>query len=335
MKLKDRIHLFSTLKDKIDEEVECDLSDLADGANRENQWFTPENVRQGLKGISFMLSEEKLYKWIGSSRLSSESSRIVGIIMAGNIPLVGFHDLISVIISGHFAAIKPSSQDNFLIGKILEWMVIIDPRIKQNFEIRDKLKNIDAVIATGSDNSTRYFNYYFGKYPHIIRKNRTSVAIISGEESNEDLRKLGHDVYDYFGLGCRNVSKLFIPVNYQLERLLDEWQEFTYLKEHNKYMNNYDYNKSILLVNMEAHLDSGFSLLKESTELVSPISLNYYEYYQESNKVMELINSADEKIQCVVSTISNFKGIPFGYTQLPELWDYADNVDTLAFLEKL
>ncbi len=335
MKLTERINVFSQLRERMDREVASNLDYLSNEASRDNSWFTADSIRQSIGAISHMLSDRKLSTWTEKYRLEPDVPKVVGIVMAGNIPLVGFHDLLCVLISGHFAAIKTSSQDNFLVTKVLEWLADIDPSTTRSFEIRDKLQNIDAVIATGSDNSARYFEYYFGKYPHIIRKNRTSIAVLNGQEDPADLIALGHDLYDYFGLGCRNVSKLFVPKDYDMGSLFDQWQDFGRLADHNKYKNNYDYQKSILLVNQVPHLDSGFSLLKEADELVSPISLNYYAYYDDILSVNDFTRANKEKIQCIVTSTPDIDGIPFGQSQLPELWDYADNIDTLDFLAKL
>jgi hypothetical protein len=243
--------------------------------------------------------------------------------MAGNIPLVGFHDLLCVLISGHRLSAKLSSQDSVLMRYVVEKLVAIEPRFKDYISFVERMNDADAVIATGSDNTARYFEYYFRNIPHIIRKNRSSCAILRGTETNEQLIALGKDVFSYFGLGCRNVSKLFVPKDYDFKRLLDLWQPYHDVFNHHKYVNNYDYNKSILLVNRTPHLDNGFVLITENKALVSPISVVYYEVGEP--------DPSSDKIQCVVSA----EHVPFGKTQEPELTDYADRVDTLKFLTAL
>lgn len=256
--------------------------------------------------------------------------------MAGNIPAVGFHDLMTVLISGNKACVKLSSADEVLMKWILKSLISIEPRFEDLIEIEEMLKGKNAYIATGSNNSGRYFNYYFGKYPSIIRRNRTSIAVLSGNETTEELQSLGKDIFQYFGLGCRNVSKIFIQSKEQLQHLLDSLEIFSGVMNHHKYLNNYDYNKSILLVNRENHLDSGFLLVRETEDLVSPISVLFYEIYADLDQLKTRLNLIKENIQCVVSNPNYFEGaVPFGKAQEPEVWDYADEVDTLLFLERL
>jgi hypothetical protein len=180
------------------------------------------------------------------------------------------------------------------------------------------------VIATGSDNTARYFEYYFRTKPHIIRKNRSSIAVLTGNETDDQLIALGKDVFSYFGLGCRNVSKLVVPEGYDFTRPLRLWEVYHDVSNHHKYVNNYDYNKSILLINGTHHFDNGFALLTPNEALVSPISVLYY---------ATSADLASDKIQCIVGSGANY--IPFGTTQEPTLTDYADNVDTLKFLTGL
>lgn len=226
--------------------------------------------------------------------------------------------------------IKLSSKDSFLMRYIVDELVKLEPEFKSRIEIAERLKDFDAVIATGSDNTSRYFEFYFGKYPHIIRKNRTSAAVLTGNESDQDLLLLGKDVFSYFGLGCRNVSKLFVPDGYPLERVLDNWKGYENIIHHHKYCNNYDYQKSILLVNRQPFLDSGFVILQESDRMVSPISVVFYEYYNDESAIQERLNELSDKIQVVVGRPAAYK--PFGEAQYPRIDDYADNVDTMEFL---
>ncbi|WP_420318369.1 acyl-CoA reductase [Ekhidna sp.] len=331
MQLEDRISAFAKLGEKIASLSSSELDQLGAIAKSKNGWFTPKSVSQALKGIQFMLDNNKIQEWTSRYNLNEVTPKIVGIVMAGNIPLVGFHDLLSVLISGHFAAIKPSSNDEFLIRTMIDWIVEIEPRFKKNIEIREKLTSIDAVIATGSDNTARYFEYYFKDIPNVIRKNRTSVAILSGKESDSELQSLGSDIFSYYGLGCRNVSKVFTPKGYDFRDSFPHFEAFSDISNHNKYRNNYDYYKSIFLVNKTPHLDTGFLLINTTDDLVSPISVLYHQVYEPLDSLYGILEGQKEKIQCIVSK----KHIAFGKAQSPDLWDYADNVDTLQFLTDL
>jgi hypothetical protein len=254
--------------------------------------------------------------------------------MAGNIPLVGFHDFLSVLIAGHVAVIKLSSKDTVLLRWLIGLLLEIAPAFKDQIDIAERLQNFDAVIATGSDNSSRYFEYYFGKYPHIIRKNRTSVAILTGKETPEQIAVLGNDVFSYFGLGCRNVSKVFIPEGYTFETLLRPWEPRNPIIHHHKYCNNYDYQKSILLVNCVPFLDNGFILLQQSEKMVSPISVLYYETYSDDQSLAATLAKHADKIQCITGLHALATVAP-GQSQFPALTDYPDQVDVLEFLAEL
>lgn len=331
MNLKDRIEAFAKLGDRINALNEDEVNNYASLARRENPWFTDSNVKLAFEGIASMLVAQKLNKWLLPYEINTQLPRIVGIVMAGNIPMVGFHDLLSVLVSGHYAAIKTSNKDTFLVKLIIEWLIEIAPGFKKNISIRDRLTNIDAVIATGSDNTARYFHYYFGKLPNIIRKNRVSVAIIDGTESREELAALGNDVFSYFGMGCRNVSKIFFPVDYDVKQVLDAFAIYESVGDNHKYRNNYDYHKSIYLINKTPHLDSGFLLWRETAELVSPLTVLYGESYAEKHSLTEKLKTIDTKIQCKVG--HDF--VPFGQAQRPEPWDYADDIDTIKFLSTI
>lgn len=331
MKIEEKIKVFESLGDKIRSLSVSKVEELAQHAQSHNGWFTLESVSKALQGIAYLLQKDKLEQWLGNESESPEVPRIVGIVMAGNIPLVGFHDLLCVLASGHFAAIKPSSDDAYLMKQLTEWIIEIEPRFKKNLELRERLNSIDAVIATGSDNTARYFEYYFKDIPSIIRKNRTSIAILNGNETAEELRLLGEDVFSYFGLGCRNVSKVFTPKGFDFRDVFPHFESFKEVANHHKYRNNYDYYKSIYLINQTPHLDTGFLLINSTNDLVSPISVLYHQEYETMDQLNEVIKQQEEKIQCIVGQ----GRIPFGKAQLPELWDYADNVDVLAFLKQL
>lgn len=255
----------------------------------------------------------------------------IGLILAGNIPMVGFHDVLSVLLSGHRALIKPASDDRILLPFLLGILAEIEPRFSDAIRLVDKLENPDAVIATGSNNSARYFEYYFGKYPHIIRKNRTSVAILSGNETDEELVRLGSDIFSYFGLGCRNVSKLYVPKGYVFDRFFKGMEQFGYLMQHNKYMNNYDYHRALFLLNQESFLTNDFLLLREHREVSTPVSVLHYESYANGADLNAGLETVQDQIQCTVG----IGHLPFGTAQCPGPMDYADGVDTMDFLTGL
>lgn len=313
------------------------LSALISAAHQYNAWFTPQSAQMAVRAIAGMLNKRDLEKWLQNESGNAElNMRSIGLILAGNIPIVGFHDILCVLASGHKALIKLSSQDQKFIPYILEKLIEIEPAFERQISFIDRLKDFDAVIATGSNNTSRYFDYYFSKVPHIIRKNRNSVAVLNGRESREDLKALGHDIFDYFGLGCRNVSKIYVPKGYDFRTFFESIEEFKAVADHHKYNNNYDYNKSIFLVNLDKHLDNGFLLLKEDSRFVSPLAVLYYEEYQSLEEVgLELIKNED-LIQAIVSNSElPLSTLPFGQSQCPGLFDYADGVDTMKFLREL
>ena len=331
-----RIKAFTELGNFLsDNRNSAEIEEWALGANRKNNWFTPENSASSLAAIaSEFLNEQKLTDW--TNRYSEPAKyQKVGVVMAGNIPAVGFHDALCVLISGHTLLAKPSSDDMFLMRALLAKLIELEPAMKDQVQFVERLNAADAYIATGSDNTARYFHYYFSQKPHIIRKNRTSVAVLTGTENREELTILGNDIFQYFGLGCRNVSKLFVPEGYDFTKFYESIGSFTNTcLHHHKYFNNYEYNKSILLVNRVLHYDNGFLLLTESPALVSPISVVHFEYYNSLEDVKFILAEAESKIQCVVGKIdTDIQGIlSFGQAQKPTLFDYADSVDTMAFL---
>lgn len=331
-----RISIFLTLGERLRLLNTEERADLAFRAGGQNNWFTPENVNMALDAIAGSLNEKDLHQFTQGYRLNPTKASTIGLVMAGNIPMVGFHDLLCVLLAGHKALIKLSSQDSFLMQFIINQIKDIAPEMDERIELTERLKDMDAVIATGSDNSARYFKHYFSKHPHIIRQNRTSVAVIKGDENPESITALGDDLFRYFGLGCRNVSKLYVPENFDFKPFIDVLLSYESVLDHHKYRNNYDYNKSIYLVNKEPHLDSGFFLVRESDELVSPISVIYYEYYKNEAELSLKLAAQQEKIQATVSENGWYEGsIPFGEAQEPKLWDFADGVDTLEFLDGL
>lgn len=335
MNIDERIGVFEKLGRYLRAIDSDEFGKLAEKVGNENPWFTPSNIRLAIEGLLVYLQPDHLREWVLRYNLpETRSTRTVAVIMAGNIPLAGFHDFLSVLISGHTAMIKLSSKDRVLLPYLVRQLENFEPRFRERIIFAEQLKGFDAVIATGSDNSSRYFEYYFGRYPHIIRKNRASCAILSGNESREELQALGQDVFSYFGLGCRNVSKIYAPEGYDFSKLFENWTAYAETIHHHKYNNNYDYQKSILLVNREPFLDNGFVILQENSKLVSPISVVYYEYYSGEEDIREKISAWNEKIQCVVGNVKPAT-IPFGMAQYPRLTDYADQIDTLKFLEGL
>lgn len=332
--LKDKIEAFSQLGKVITNLDQYQLEELIQRVQNQNNWFTQTSIQSALKGISTLLDRQSLDQWIGGYTFPELlNSKTVGILMAGNIPGVGFHDLLCVLLSGHQAALKLSTADSVFSKWIIDQLLQLEPRFGPAIQIEEMLKGKDAYIATGSDNSARYFTYYFGKYPSIIRSNRTSVAILSGEETEEELEKLGWDIFLYFGLGCRNVSKIFVKKADQLQRLLGILDRFSWVASNHKYLNNYEYNKSIYLVNRDLHLDNGFLLLKESKELVSPIGVLFYEVYEDEQILLQELKQIEHRIQCVVGSPNLQSGVvPFGAAQYPGPSEYADNKDTLEFL---
>lgn len=334
MKPDERLEGLAKLGNYVDAIDEAEREALSLKVRNENPWFTPGSINLALEGIRRYLDLVKLKNWSSHYSLNPQKIRHIAVVMAGNIPLAGFHDMLSVLVSGHALMAKLSSKDTVLPTFLVDKLIGIEPRFESLISMPARLKNFDAVIATGSDNSARYFDYYFGKYPNIIRKNRTSCAVLSGAESSEDLMLLGRDVFTYFGLGCRNVSKIFIPENFDPTRLIKAWDIYVDILHHHKYHNNYDYQKSILLVNKIPFYDSGFVILHENQKLVSPISVVYLERYKNSADLTEKLQPISEKIQCIVGDTSG-DYVPFGQAQSPELWDYADRVDTMKFLESL
>jgi len=335
MDLQQRINALSLLGDKL--QTDKLPSEIYQKAEANNRWFVKNSIDFSLNEISNMLKKENLGNWVNLYPQINNytTQKTVGVIMAGNIPLVGFHDFLSVLITGHKIIVKLSSKDNILLKEIAKILIDIEPEFNNRISFTEAtLTGFDAIIATGSDNTSKYFEYYFGKYPNIIRKNRTSVAILTGNETETDFKNLGKDIFTYYGLGCRNVSKLFVPDNYDFVPLLDALQDFEYVYTNNKYANNRDYNSSVFLLNKVKHFDNNFLILTENIGYSAPISVVYYENYYNIETVYKRLEIDAEKIQCVVSNISD-KFINFGQAQSPKLNDYADNIDTLEFLLNL
>lgn len=314
-----------------------EFQNLVYSAQNNNAWFTPDEVRKAVRALKTMLNTNDLEAWFKNIVITNEPKRI-GLILAGNIPMVGFHDVLSVLATGNIALIKLSSSDDKLLPALLTELVKFEPLLEKQIIYTERLKDFDAIIATGSNNTSRYFDYYFGKVPNIIRKNRNSVAVLTGDESSEEIALLGHDVFDYYGLGCRNVSKIYIPEDYDIKNFFEPVESFKDIANHFKYNNNYDYNKSIYLVNLAEHFDNGFLLLREDKSMSSPLAVLYFERYGSLDEVEKILAAQTENIQCVVSG-ADLKAavsvLSFGQSQSPKLWDYADNVNTIEFLNGL
>lgn len=306
-------------------------------AHEANSWFTKANLAFAFKSWAAALTLDSINNWLDRYNATDQcSDKQVAIVMAGNIPLVGFHDFLSVLISGHKVLVKNASKDKHLLPWLAKYVETVQPGFKGRITFTDeKPDGFDAIIATGSGNTARYFEYYFGNYPHIIRKNRNSVAVLTGNESEEQLMALGEDIFRYFGLGCRNVSKLFVPKGYDFDLLFKAVYDWGHLMDNKKYMNNYDYNKAVYMMSLFPITENGFLMLREETSYASPIATLFYEYYDDRSALKNQLQTEREKIQCVVADGFIDDEVPFGKTQSPELWDYADQVDTTEFLLKI
>lgn len=301
-----------------------------------NPWFIKEDIFFNLRQWAQNLTTEKLTNWVKSYSFQENQLKTIAVIMAGNIPLVGFHDFLSVLISGNKVLVKQSSKDKFLLPCLAQFLIHENPEFKNLIEFTDeRLENFDAVIATGSGNTARYFEYYFSKKPHIIRKNRSSVAILTGDETKEDLENLSEDIFRYFGLGCRNVSKLYVPENYNFTEFFEAVFPRGPIINHHKYANNYDYYKAVYLMGGQAFLENNFLIIKEDKSDASPIACVFYEYYTDLQSLKEELALKSDQIQCMVSESESIGNLRFGETQKPNLTDYADGVDTMEFLTKL
>jgi hypothetical protein len=333
MNLQDRIVLFSSLGDQIRTDPNIFFGENLNKAEILNPWFTKDNIDVAISSIDNMLEYSSLREWMSNYLMEEPDIKTILLVMAGNIPLVGFHDLLCVLLSGNKVIVKLSSKDGVLVESIIDKIISLEPKMKDFIVVTENFiqQDFDATIATGSDNSSKYFNYYFKSSNSIIRKNRRSIAILDGSETNQELKALADDIFLYFGLGCRSVSKLFLPINYDLDKLFKAFHKYKDVINHLKYSNNYDYNKTICLMNKQKLLDNGFILLKEDSSIQSPISMLFYEYYNNRQELDNYIHLNQSLFQCVVSK----KDVPFGKSQFPKLNDYADNIDTLDFLTNL
>ena len=322
----------------LEEEYE-NLNQIITELKNSNPWFIEEFVRYQLNALADVTTFDKLSTWIEpyKEKLEKASPKNIGVVMAGNIAFVGFHDFLSVLITNNRLLVKTSSKDSILPKFIINVLIKIEPHFKQMIELQDKLENFDAIIATGSDNTSRYFEYYFGKVPNIIRKSRNSIAILDGTETEEDLDGLADDIFLHFGLGCRNVSKIYIPEDFELQKIFKAVFKYSYLLNHHKYANNYEYNRAVYLLSQDNFLENGFFIIREDTEIASPIAVLNYERYSKVEHLRRIYEANKNKIQIVVSNMNfdNIETIKFGKSQIPELDDYEDGVNTLEFLTNL
>ncbi|MBX2921217.1 MAG: acyl-CoA reductase [Chitinophagaceae bacterium] len=331
MNLQERIEIAARLKDYILSD-DIHWKNIQQRAAENNAWFIPEFIAHAVRQIACnYLDEAKLEEWAQYYAIPPLPSKVynVGVVMAGNIPLVGFFDFLCVFINGHTQTIKCSSKDNILLKHLVDRMTEWNEKVSECVKFEERLKGCDAYIATGSNNTARYFDYYFGKYPHIIRKNRTSVAIVRGNETTAELEKLSDDVYMYFGMGCRNVTKIYVPQQYDFVSLLDAFRRYDYLIENHKYKHNYDFNLAMHIVNQKFYMTNGSILLSENQSPFSPISQLNYEFYVNPGDIYAHLNP--DEIQC----ITGIEKLPLGQAQAPTLYDYADGIDTMAFLKNL
>ena len=342
-KSKDKIHSLIEAFDHLGEQLRIHvnskairaLNEAVEASRVQNAWFTTANVYSAFRNWGEVLRHETIRNWLSAYPTAEWSNQTVGLVLAGNLPLVGFHDLVCVLLSGHRATIKLSSKDKVLIPAFINILESKFPEINKRVQfVNDQLGSVDKVIATGSNNSSRYFSYYFKDIPHIIRKNRNSVAVLTGNETEEQLAGLADDICLYFGLGCRSVSKIWVPKAYDFDILFGALYKHKDIINHNGYANNYDYNKAIFLMNQEPLLDNGFLILKEDDRISSPIACLYYNYYDSQTEVEQVIATNREDIQCVVSSSDENTHVFFGLAQYPQLHDYADNIDTMDLLLK-
>lgn len=312
------------------------LFDCIQQAQFHNGWFTEDACLSSLKSWGNQLSKKLLDQWIGQYKWEEKPSKQLGLVLAGNIPLVGFHDVLCVLITGHTAQIKLSSSDPLLIPFLIQKLTVWDSLFANRISFtKDRLDHFDAVIATGSNNAGRYFEHYFSSVPCLIRKNRNGIAVLDGTETEKELAGFAKDVVQYYGLGCRSTAKVYVPTGYDLNLIFGALYPYANLTDSDKYCNNYDYNKAVFLMSEFELLDNGFFLLREETSFSSPIGCLHYEFYSDVNALKSHLKDQAEQIQCISSKIDFSQGIPLGQAQEPALWDYADNVDTLKFLQEL
>jgi hypothetical protein len=340
MQLNQRIHAFIKVgefinnhyeggKGRADENLHMALTELTKAAHIYNGWFTEEFTGIAFRNIASMLTRESLETLAKIIPPENKKPKVIALICAGNIPMVCFHDVLCVLLTGNTALIKMSSDDKVLLPFFLKLLTHYEPRFDDRIRLSDgKITGFDAVIATGSNNSADHFKQYFSKYPHIIRRNRSSLAVLTGKESKQELEELGKDIFYYFGLGCRNVSKLLVPKDYKFDQLFEAMFGFAYVMNNNKYANNYEYNRTIYLMGKEDFLDNNFIILKPDNQIHAPISVVYYQRYESEKEIEDYLLDNAKEIQCVVG----YDHVPFGNSQCPVITDFADDINTVEFL---
>ena len=330
MNLQARIKGFVTLGQQLSDTNNALLIEAKSAAYQQNAWFLPTFIDQAIEQIrEQFLQQTALEEWTALyPSIADQSTHIkVGIVMAGNIPLVGFHDLLSTLIAGHTAVVKRSSKDQVLMDFIIASLIKINPAFEAQILVQEQLKNCDAYIATGGNTAGNYFEYYFGKFPHIIRKNKTSIAILDGTETLAELAALADDCMLYYGMGCRNVTQIWVPEGYDFIPFLNALKKYNYLQDQHKYKHNYDYQLALLMMRKQLYMDSGGVLMSENPSPFAAISqIHYQQYPLGSSPALNL-----DEIQCVVGK----NQLPFGSLQKPLLAQYADGVNSLAFLSSL
>jgi len=336
--VKQHITAFAELGDylsQIDSEntLYSPLMEIVRQSKHRNGWFTEENCLSALKNWGKTLNENALNQWVSPYEFAENGNKNIGLILAGNIPLVGFHDVLSVLLCGHNATIKLSSTDPYLIPFLYKQLISIDSIFEGRLQFTEnRLENFDAVIATGSNNTARYFDYYFAKVPNIIRKNRNGVAVLDGNETKEQLQGLANDIVQYYGLGCRSIAKVYLPRDYDINLIFGALYPYANLMDSAKYANNYDYNKAVFLMSEFDLLDNGFMLLRESDSFGSPVACLHYSYYDDLTSLQKILKDQADDIQCISSALEIENAIPLGEAQSPSLWNYADGVDPINFL---
>ena len=332
--------------EKIYSDSDNHLKEIIKKAGAENPWFTEKNILTALEQWVLALKPENVNKW--TSKYINELNKTPGeltiaVVNAGNIPFVGLHDLLTVILCGHYYSGKNATGDSFLLPYISELLCEAEPSLRERIRFVPRLDAFDAVIATGNNNSARYFKYYFGKYPHIIRRNRNGAGILTANESKLQLQAFGKDMFSYFGLGCRNISKLYVPAGYNFNNFFEAMEDYKEIMSHNKYMNNFEYNNSVFLLKQIPFLQNGFLIVRKENQIASPVSVLHYEEYSEESSLIKTLTNNIQELQCIVSDENILKEnkqlenirVDFGMSQSPALWEYADGVDTVAFLTSL
>lgn len=335
--LKERIDILVKAGDKLKTAMDKpDYASIFSMAESSNHWFTQSNIKKSIVAITSCYTDRaKIEKWIGAYKLPENSNpKILGLLLAGNIPFVGIHDIISGFIAGHKMYLKYSDKDSYLMPFFVKLITEQDSNAEMYFTEVERMNDIDMVIATGSNNTARYFDYYFGKMPNIIRKNRVSVAVLNKNTSMEELKMLGEDVFSYFGLGCRNISKIYLPKGYKIEKIMEAFEDWKEWVLHNKYKNNFDYNYAIYLLNKVKFFTNGSLITLEDESIYSRISCLHFSYYDDIENIQSELIGLRDQLQCIVSNVElpKLDTVEFGATQAPELWDYADGVDTMDFL---